>query len=165
MVEEVVSLPAIGKDDKVVDQLDQVTKDSEKKASEVFDRLETIMNHSQNISNIATELSVLVKKSKIKNKEPYQKLIDELSSTAEAALDEVISAMDIMQYQDIDIHRQKIERVINIVRALNNYMNSLFSSNIKDEERVSSAQYIAGDNKEDVLSDEEIEQMLKEFAK
>jgi len=163
MVEEVVSLPAIGKDDKVVDQLDQVTRDSEKKASEVFDRLETIMNHAQNMSNIATELSVLVKKSKIKNKEPYQKLIDELSKTADDALDEVMSAMDIMQYQDI--HRQKIERVINIVRALNNYMNSLFSSNIKDEDRVSSAQYIAGDNKDDVLSDEEIEKMLKEFAK
>jgi len=163
MSEEVVSLPAIGKDDKVVDQLDQVTRDSEKKASEVFDKLELLMNHSQNISNIAVELETLVKKSKIKNKEPYQKLIDELSKTANASIDEVINAMDIMQYQDI--HRQKIERVINIVRALNNYMNSLFSSNIKDEERVSSAQYIAGDDKDDVLSDEEIEQMLKEFAK
>jgi len=163
MSEEVVSLPAIGKDDKVVDQLDQVTRDSEKKASEVFDKLELLMNHSQNITNIAVELETLVQKSKIKNKEPYQKLIDELSETANASIDEIINAMDIMQYQDI--HRQKIERVINIVRALNNYMNSLFSSNIKDEDRVSSAQYIAGDDKDDVLSDEEIEQMLKEFAK
>jgi len=163
MSEEVVSLPSIGKDDKVVDQLDQVTRDSEKKASEVFDKLELLMNHAQNINNIATELSVLVKKSKIKNKEPYTKLLDELTKTADQSLDEVMNAMDIMQYQDI--HRQKIERVINIVRALNNYMNSLFSSNIKDEDRVSSAQYIAGDDKEDVLSDDEIEKMLKEFAK
>ncbi len=163
MSEELVSLPTIGKDDKVVDQLDQVTKDSEKKAGEVFDKLELLMNHSQNMNNIAQEMNELIKKSKIKNKEPYQKLIDELSMVSNSCMDEVMNAMDIMQYQDI--HRQKIERVINIVRALNNYMNSLFSSNIKDEERVSSAQYIAGDNKDDVLSDEEIEKMLKQFTK
>jgi chemotaxis regulatin CheY-phosphate phosphatase CheZ len=163
MNKELVGLPVIGEDEKVVDQLDQVTRDSEKKAGEVFDKLELLMNHLQNINNIALELEQLIDKSKIKDKEPYKKLITELSNTANNSIDEIMNTMDIMQYQDI--HRQKIERVINIVRALNNYMNKLFSSKIRDEDRVSSAQYIAGDNAEDVLSDEEIEQMLKQFKK
>jgi len=164
MAEGIVSLPTIGEDEKVVDQLDQVTRDSEKKAGEVFDKLELLMSNLQNIHNINEKLSLLVKKSKIKDKEPYEKLMNELANIANESMDEIMNTMDIMQYQDI--HRQKIERVINIVRALNNYMNSLFSSKIKDEDRVSSAQYIAGDsNKDDVLSDSEIEEMLKQFAK
>ncbi len=157
-----MELKKIGKDDKVIDQLDQVTKDSEIKATEIFDKLDIINNHSINILNIATQLNGLIKKSHLKDKEPYFKLINELELNSKDSQDEIVNIMDIMQYQDI--HRQKIERVINIVRALNNYMNELFSSSIKDEDRVSSAQYIAGDSKDDVLSDEDIEKMLKEFT-
>lgn len=40
-------------------------------------------------------------------------------------------AMDAMQYQDI--HRQKIERVINVMRALSRYMSSLFEGKIDDK--------------------------------
>jgi len=71
------------------------------------------------------------------------------------------SALEIMQYQDI--HRQKIERVINIMRALIKYMNKLFEGKVSDEERVKSATYIPGDNKE-VVSDEDIEELLKQFG-
>ena len=158
-----MELKKLGKDDRVIDQLDQVTQDSEKKATEIFDKLELISNHSTNVLNISSELKNLVQKSHIKDKEPYFKLLEELKQNCENSQEEIMNIMDIMQYQDI--HRQKIERVINIVRALNNYMNELFSSSKKDEERVSSANYIAGDSKDDVLSDEEIEQMLKQFAK
>jgi len=158
-----VKLKEIGHDDKVVHQLDEVTRDSEKKAGEIFDKLELITNHLTNSINVTTQLEELFQKSRVKDKEKYLKLLSELKNNSYDSQDEIINIMDIMQYQDI--HRQKIERVINIIRALNNYMNSLFSSNIKDEERVSSAQYIAGDNKDDVLSDEEIEEMMKQFAK
>jgi len=157
-----MELKKIGKDDKVIDQLDQVTRDSELKAGEIFDKLELINNHSTNVLNISSQLEDLVKKSHLKDKEPYFKFLSELKQNCEESQDEIMNIMDIMQYQDI--HRQKIERVINIVRALNNYMNELFSSNIKDENRVSSAQYIAGDSKDDLLSDEDIEEMLKQFA-
>ena len=81
--------------------------------------------------------------------------------SGEATQDEIMVAMDIMQYQDI--HRQKIERVINIMRALIRYMNKLFEGKVSDEERVKSATYIPGDNKE-VVSDEEIEELLKQFG-
>ena len=78
--------------------------------------------------------------------------------------DEIMMIMDTMQYQDI--HRQKIERVINVMRSLLRYMNTLFGSDIKDEERVSSAQHIVGDSDtEDVVTNEEIEALLESFGK
>ncbi len=157
-----MELKKVGKDDKVIDQLDEVTKDSELKAGEIFDRLEDITNNLTNILNITLKLTSLVEKNQSKDKEQYMKLLKELKQNSENSQDEILNIMEIMQYQDI--HRQKIERVINIVRALNNYMNELFSSDIKDEERVSSAEYIVGDSKDDVLSDEDIEEMLKEFV-
>ena len=158
-----VELKKIGQDDKVVNQLDEVTRDSERKASEIFDKLELITNHLTNSINVAMQLEELIEKSEIKDKEKYLKLLGELKDNSYNSQDEIINIMDIMQYQDI--HRQKIERVINIIRALNNYMNTLFSSNIKDEERVSSAQYIIGDENDNILSDEEIEKIMKQFAK
>lgn len=73
-----------------------------------------------------------------------------------------LSAMDMMQYQDI--HRQKIERVINIMRALSNYMNKLFEGKIDDEKRVSSAKHIHGDENNDVADDDDIEALIAAFG-
>ncbi|MDE7235869.1 MAG: chemotaxis protein, partial [Helicobacter japonicus] len=73
-----------------------------------------------------------------------------------------MQAMDLMQYQDI--HRQKIERVINVMRALAQYMNSLFEGKIDDSKRVSSAVFIAGDDKEDVVNEDDIEAMIASFG-
>jgi chemotaxis regulatin CheY-phosphate phosphatase CheZ len=77
--------------------------------------------------------------------------------------DSIMSAMDIMQYQDI--HRQKIERVINVMRALSRYMNQLFEGRIDDDKRVASAQHIVGDEHNDVASTDDIEELLKQFSK
>jgi len=65
-----------------------------------------------------------------------------------------MNVMDIMQYQDI--HRQKIERVINVMRALSKYMNTLFEGKIDDEKRVASATHIVGDTHNDTASVDEI---------
>lgn len=73
-----------------------------------------------------------------------------------------MSIMDMMQYQDI--HRQKIERVINIMRALSNYMNKLFEGKIDDEKRVSSAKHIHGDSTADVVNDDDIEALIAAFG-
>ena len=77
--------------------------------------------------------------------------------------DSIMSVMDIMQYQDI--HRQKIERVINVMRALSKYMNTLFEGKIDDDKRVSSATHIAGDTHNDVASTDDIEALLAQFGK
>jgi hypothetical protein len=76
--------------------------------------------------------------------------------------DSIMTVMDIMQYQDI--HRQKIERVINVMRALSRYMNTLFEGKIEDEKRVSSATHIHGDTHNDVASTEDIEALLAQFG-
>ena len=73
-----------------------------------------------------------------------------------------MSVMDIMQYQDI--HRQKIERVINVMRSLSKYMNTLFEGKIDDENRVSSATHIAGDTHNDLASTDDIEALLAQFG-
>ena len=88
--------------------------------------------------------------------------IKEAISYCDEVSDASMQAMDIMQYQDI--HRQKIERVINVMRALAQYMNSLFEGKIDDSKRVSSAVYIAGDNKEDIASDDDIEALIASFG-
>ena len=163
-MEEEVSLPKIKEDNKVIHQLDEVTRDSEKKASEIFDMLEAVSTNSHNIVNSVEDLNELIDNSNMEelNKIKFKKILNNISTLSNSSEDIILDIMEKMQYQDI--HRQKIERVINIMRALNNYMNSLFSSNIKDEERVSSAQYIPGDKRDDILTKEEIEEMLKQFT-
>ena len=74
-----------------------------------------------------------------------------------------MSVMDVMQYQDI--HRQKIERVINVMRALIKYMNSLFESDVDDKKRPPSAVYLDGDKTDNLMSDEDIEALINSFAK
>ncbi len=169
-------------ENKMVHQLDDVTRESEEKASEIFDIIDGVSNQLMegegslgNViealeSNIAlfTTLSkkfpdvaafgVQLEKNSAALDEANQ-IIEGLQSSGES----IMSVMDIMQYQDI--HRQKIERVINVMRALSNYMNSLFEGKVDDEKRVSSATHIAGDTHNEVASNEDIEALLAQFVK
>ena len=175
--------PAATEDNKVVSQLDTVTKDSEAKATEIFDKLDAM---SEFIANVEEESSSLEQTLK-DNIEIFQKLSNrfddveifkefleknqnalektqDITQKAQMSSDEIMMIMDTMQYQDI--HRQKIERVINVMRGLLRYMNTLFGSDIKDEDRVSSAQHIIGDKEDhDVVSNEDIEALLESFGK
>ena len=88
-----------------------------------------------------------------------QEILDVLQKNSNSLID----IMDIMQYQDI--HRQKIERVINISRTLINYLNELFSANIDDAKRVTSAVHIHGDQTtQSIVDKHEIEALLAQFA-
>ncbi len=175
--------PPPTQDHKVVEQLDDVTKDSEVKATEIFDKLESISDFIMQVENEANNISSVVQK----NIEVFEKLnkkfpniniftksvednkksledIENLISNAQMSNDEIMMIMDIMQYQDI--HRQKIERVINVIRNLAIYMNSLFSSNKEDSSRVSSAVHIEGDKAtKDVVSNDEIEALIETLGK
>ena len=165
---------------KVVAQLDEVTKESEEKASQV---LEIISSISEDIEKLTSMLSSVLEFLK-HEKEIFERLhekfpdiktfanelkrieekIKEIENVLEISEDmetRLFNALEIMQYQDI--HRQKIERVINIMRALIKYMNKLFEGKVADEERVKSADYIHGDSDE-VVSEDEIEELLKQFG-
>ncbi len=169
-------------DHKMVHQLDDVTRDSEIKANEVFDKLETINNllmDMEEVINSANEImdkqSSLLKtlQENFPNVKRFTEAIEDMKELkakseevigqSQMAQDEIMMTMDIMQYQDI--HRQKIERVINVMRALSKYMNSLFEGKIDDEKRVSSAVHIEGDETEDVVSNEDIEALIASLGK
>jgi hypothetical protein len=182
-VEEDNIPPVVTEDNKIVNQLDSVTKDSEEKATEIFDRLEGISEYISTVEEEANELMTLLKE----NVELFEKLsikfddveifklyhdknsnaldkVGDIIEKSQMSSDEIMMIMDTMQYQDI--HRQKTERVINVMRGLLRYMNTLFGSDIKDEERVSSAQHIVGDqDTDDVVTNEDIEALLESFGK
>ena len=173
-------LPATD-ENKMVHQLDDVTKESEEKASEIFDIIENISNDlmekeeeaQKTIDTLTANIELfktLTAKfpdveafatSLTQNEEALQAAND-IIGTMQDSGDAIMNVMDIMQYQDI--HRQKIERVINVMRALSKYMNTLFEGKIDDDKRVSSAQHIAGDTHNDVASDDDIEALLAQFG-
>lgn len=170
-------------DHKVVNQLDDVTKDSEQKATEMFDKLESISSMLGDIESKIGEATSKIDEQKAlmtKLSDSFPKIVafkkgmedlDEISEmfagigeSAINAQDEVMMAMDMMQYQDI--HRQKIERVINVMRALSKYMNSLFEGRIEDSKRVASATHIHGDvSTEEVVSEDDIEALIASLGK
>lgn len=169
-------------DNKMVHQLDDVTKESEQKASEIFDLVDSIgcdlANGEKSIKNIKKMVDSNIElfntlSVKFPNVEAFKTQLDvnrdilnELESLNDIFLndsDTIMNIMDIMQYQDI--HRQKIERVINVMRALSTYMNHLFSGKIEDSKRVSSAVHLPGDTSTDeVVSNEDIEALLASFG-
>ena len=168
-------------ENKMVHQLDDVTKESEEKASEIFDIIENIssdlMDKEEDLQSVHDVLTSNIELfSTLCEKFPdVQRFQEQLSKNQEALKriagvvevlqnsgDSIMNVMDIMQYQDI--HRQKIERVINVMRALSKYMNTLFEGKIDDEKRVSSATHIEGDTHNDLASTDDIEALLEQFG-
>ncbi len=166
---------------KVVHQLDDVTRDSEVKATQIFDQLDLIGASAEKISKMVKKIQEPLQKHQeifdnlhghFPNVESFktalneqQEILNALKSIEEEAAncsDSSMQAMDIMQFQDI--HRQKIERVVNVMRALSQYMNSLFEGKIDDSKRVSSATFITGDDDKDLASADDIEALIASFG-
>lgn len=170
-------------DNKMVHQLDDVTKESEEKASEIFDHIEKIGDELMEAegtlagvvetfdSNIELFKTLSEKfpdveafKVQLEKNETSKDTVETHIQSLQDHGDAIMNVMDIMQYQDI--HRQKIERVINVMRALSTYMNQLFSGNIDDSKRVASARHLPGDSATaDVVSSDDIEALLASFEK
>lgn len=170
-------------DNKMVHQLDDVTKESEEKASEIFDLIEGVSNDIMDAESSLEEVQEILE-SNIKLFETLSTKFPSITSfqdaleknkaalettqkhieTAQNNGDAIMNVMDIMQYQDI--HRQKIERVINVMRALSKYMNTLFSGKVDDKNRVASAVHLPGDEStDDVVNEDDIEALLASFGK
>ncbi len=180
--EDVITPPPATPEHKVVHQLDDVTRDSEEKATEIFDALDGVMidveetlgdlERIQAIANDYETLFATLKekfphierfKSAYEEAQELQNLADAGVERLQNANDKILSAMDTMQYQDI--HRQKIERVINIMRALSKYMSALFEGKVEDEKRVKSARHIEGDtHTEEVITNDDIEALIAQFG-
>ena len=123
-------------DTDLVAELGSVTKDSEEKASEVFDKLDQVLE--------------LLDKSDASD--DHKDVNNEIRNI-------IFETMSVMQYQDI--HRQKIERVINTMRSISQIMNHSLSSVTT---AVPSAKHIAGDSDtDDLLDNDEIEDLIKQM--
>jgi hypothetical protein len=170
-------------DNKMVHQLDDVTKESEQKATEIFDLIEGISNDlGQGEKDIKTLKAIIESnitlfktlgtkfphvetfKTQLAENETAMENLEGILEMLQNGGDTIMNVMDIMQYQDI--HRQKIERVINVMRALSTYMNHLFAGKIDDSKRVGSAVHLPGDSTtEDVVNSDDIEALLASFGK
>ena len=156
VIEETITNNSSGHKEKELDggdmvqELGSVTADSEVKATEIFDKLDSILEMIDSV-----EASV-----KEDNKENTLTKLTDMRNT-------IFSTMDIMQYQDI--HRQKIERVINTMRSIakvmNQSLNGIDSSDNEDTNFAPSAKHIAGDDDDDQVDDDELAALIASMGK
>jgi len=176
--EGVFPLP-VEDDTKVVNQLSEVANDSEEKATKIFDVLSNILDYNNAIQSDVQSLNTFNEKqiamlASLSQKFPNISVFNENLAQAEAmgnhisgindklndGNNEIFQAMELMQFNDIN--RQKIERVMSVIRKLSTYLNNLFEDEGNREE-VAVANHIHGDNTEDLMGDEDLESLIAEF--
>ncbi len=166
-------------DTKVVNQLSEVANDSEEKATKIFDVLSNILDYNNGIQSDVKELASFNEKQiamlfSLSQKFPNIDVFKENLGQAESmgnhisgindklndGNNEIFQAMELMQFNDIN--RQKIERVMSVIRKLSTYLNNLFEDDGNRQE-VAVANHIHGDNTDDLLGDEDLESLIAEF--
>ena len=83
-----------------------------------------------------------------------------MTNTIDGENNKVFEAMELMQYHDIN--RQKIERVMAVIRKLANYLNGIFSDD-SDKAEVQIAKHISGDG-QDTVTEEDLDSLISEFS-
>jgi len=177
--EGVIPLPA-EKDTKVVSQLNQVANDSEEKVSQIFDVLSLSLDNNNAFRAKVSEMDELlvsqnkllmslhakfpnieIFKSNIEKIEEVNKSLESMKSIMNEEDMKIFEAMELMQFNDIN--RQKIERVMSVIRKLSLYLNNLFEDEYTDQE-IAVAKHIHGDEGE-VLIGEDLDKLIEEFGK
>jgi len=165
-------------DHRVVDKLDEITKESEEKVNQLFELLENAVSR---IDAMDAELkkvkpyldehkkfmdlfvSAFPKASVNKNYEYFSnvlKIFDEIQKTHEELKNYIFDSMDLLQFQDIT--RQKIEKVISVIQALHEYLNNWFASGSKVRARV--AKTIADESQKPQI-DQEVDDIVNSFQR
>lgn len=176
--EGVFPLPA-EKDTKVVNQLSQVANDSEEKVSQIFDVLSLTLDNNNELRNYIKEFETYFSSqasllSSLNSKFPNIKVFNEHLANTNKVSDslkniknlinsedsEIFQAMELMQFNDIN--RQKIERVMSVIRKLSLYLNNLFEDDGATKE-VAIAKHIHGDNTDDLIGDD-LDKLIAEFS-
>ena len=165
-------------DTKVVSQLSQVANDSEEKVSKIFDVLSLTLDNNNDLRKKIKEfeefsLAQAKLLTSLSNKFPNIKLFnqqlesikgfDESLKNMKTLLDsedmEIFQGMELMQFNDIN--RQKIERVMSVIRKLSIYLNNLFEDdNPKD---IPMARHIHGDTSTEDLVGDDLDKLIAEF--
>ena len=169
----------VSDENKVVNQLNEVADDCEEKASQIFDVLSFILDENAEISKYNKNMSEFIEKQatlleslsiKFPNVNVFTENLDsakdliiqskELSSKVDAENNKVFEAMELMQYHDIN--RQKIERVMAVIKKLSSYLNGIFEDE-SDRPEVQIAKHISGDSS-DIVDSDDIESLISEFS-
>ncbi len=176
--EGIFPLPA-EHDTKVVNQLTQVANDSEEKVSQIFDVLSLTLDNNNQLRTYVKEFEVFLTSqsallSSLNSKFPNIKLFDEYLLKVDKVSDsmknlkgminsedsEIFQAMELMQFNDIN--RQKIERVMSVIRKLSSYLNNLFEDNNPPKD-IAVANHIHGDSTDDLIG-EDLDKLIAEFS-
>jgi len=163
---------------KVVNQLNEVAEDSEEKASQIFDVLSFILDENDMVSKNTVKVNEFLDNqiklletlnTKFPNIDVFSQNIDqandikvsmtEISNSIDAENNKVFEAMELMQFHDIN--RQKIERVMAVIRKLSNYLSGIFADDSTKAE-VQIAQHISGDG-QDTVTDDDLDSLIAEF--
>ncbi len=166
------------KEHKVIDKLDEINKESEDKVNKLFEKLETINEELDKTEEFIKSIKPYLEKHKefmeffvehfpktvVKNNYEYFKsiikIVDDIENSVSVIRDNTFDAMDILQFQDIT--RQKIERVMSVIRALHEYLNNWFSSSYDSIPRARVAHTII-DEEEKEKVDQEVEDIIKQM--
>jgi hypothetical protein len=169
----------VSAENKVVNQLNEVADDSEEKASQIFDVLSFILDENTEISKYNKSMSVFITQQaelleslslkfpnvdifaeNLSNAKELIETSNELSLKVDAENNKVFEAMELMQYHDIN--RQKIERVMAVIKKLSSYLNGIFEDDSGKAE-VQIAKHISGDS-HDIVDSDDIESLISEFS-
>lgn len=176
--EGIFPLPA-EKDTKVVSQLNQVANDSEEKVGQIFDVLSLGLDNNNECRSKITEVESFLSSqtnllnslhSKFPNIQVFEQHLGEIQNVNEsltglknAMNDEdmkIFEAMELMQFNDIN--RQKIERVMAVIKKLSSYLNNLFEDE-DDSKDIVVARHIHGDDNNDLIG-EDLDKLIAEFG-
>lgn len=179
-LENAIPMPS-DRSTKVVDQLSQVAHDSEEKAVKILDVLSSVMDdnddsikHLNKFDNFIQSQTKLLETltEKFPNVEQFSEnlemindLKDEPSSLVaklETENNNLLSAMELMQYHDIN--RQKIERVMSVIRKLSLYLNDIFEDSESHVTSTPVAKHIHGDDSNDLIGNDDLESLISEFG-
>ena len=179
MIEESKFPLPVEKEHKVVNQLNEVAEDSEEKASQIFDILSFILDENAEIVKfiefqedfISKQQSLLnsldskfpsidIFKANLETCQKSLEMIEDYKVRLDGENNKIFEAMEIMQFHDIN--RQKIERVMSVIKKLTNYLNGIFEDDSGKPE-VQIAKHISGDSASTV-SDDDLESLIGEFS-
>jgi hypothetical protein len=169
----------VEKEHKVVNQLNEVAEDSEEKATKIFDVLSFILDENAEIQSSVKNIEIFIDQqisllsalsTKFPNVSVIQenlasaKSLNEATTTICAKIDEennqIFNAMDLMQFHDIN--RQKIERVMAVIRKLSTYLNGIFEDD-SDKPEVQIAKHISGDSSS-IVENDDLDALIAEFG-
>ncbi len=169
----------VEKEHKVVNQLNEVAEDSEEKASQIFDVLSFILDENAEVEKYNKQMGEFISSqaellgslsAKFPNIDIFKENLElaneltnvtkDLANKVNSENNKIFEAMELMQFHDIN--RQKIERVMAVIRKLSDYLNGIFEDD-SDKPEVQIAKHISGDGSSTV-DEEDIESLISEFA-